>query len=141
MDRRTASKNPFAPFVVNIVFAREISPPPNEAPIHWKLVTTLPVTNLEQALKILNLYKLRWPIESYHFTLKSGCRVEELQLEDAANIHRALALYCVVAWHLQYITHQARAHPNEPATSILNPNEIEVLNISRPIRKTKHPHP
>ena len=41
-------------------------------------------------------YTYRWRIERYHFTLKSGCRLEDLQLETAERLRRALALYAIV---------------------------------------------
>ncbi|MCP6760168.1 MAG: hypothetical protein NHB32_15780 [Fischerella sp. CENA71] len=37
----------------------------------------------------------RWLIERYHYCLKSGCRIEQLQLEDGERIKRALATYAI----------------------------------------------
>jgi len=45
-------------------------------------------------------YARRWLVERYHYVLKSGCRVEELQLGAADRLERALALYSIVAWRL-----------------------------------------
>ena len=38
-----------------------------------------------------------WLIERFHFVLKSGCRFEDLQLENAERLKRALG---IVAWRL-----------------------------------------
>jgi len=35
-------------------------------------------------------YSYRWLIERFHFALKSGCNIEQLQLESADRIMRAL---------------------------------------------------
>ena len=51
-------------------------------------------------------------IERYHYVLKSGCGVEELQLETAPRIEKALAVYCIVAWQILFLTYEARNNPN-----------------------------
>ena len=79
--------------VVNVLLAQEENPPPREKSVKWLLLTTLPVTNLDQAVQCLEWYTARWLIERYHYTLKSGCRLEQLQLEQAHRIEKALATY------------------------------------------------
>ncbi len=69
--------------------------------------------------------------------LKSGCRVEQLQLESAARLQRALATYVIVAWRLLWITYQARAFPDQPADSVLAPHEWQALSCR--IHKTSIP--
>ena len=49
-------------------------------------------------------YSYRWLIERYHYVLKSGCRLEQLQLEKADMIERALYTYTIVAWRLLWMT-------------------------------------
>ena len=93
------------PMVVNVLLAQEENPPPREKPVKWLLLTTLPVTNLDQAVQCLEWYTARWLIERYHYTLKSGCRLEQLQLEQADRIEKALATYAIVAWRLLWLTY------------------------------------
>ena len=114
-----------------VVQARQTDTPPlGEKPIVWWLLTTIAVRDLETAREILRWYTLRWRIERFHYTLKSGCRIEELQLRTFERQERALALYSVIAWRLQYITYLARTHPTLPASSCLSSVEIDVLNAS-----------
>ncbi len=40
-------------------------------------------------MSCLRWYNYRWLIERYHYVLKIGCRLEQLQLETADRIHRA----------------------------------------------------
>ncbi|MUL39559.1 hypothetical protein BWI75_25725 [Gloeocapsopsis sp. AAB1 = 1H9] len=54
----------------------------------------------------------RWLIERYHYTLKSGCGIEKLQLETARRINMTLATYSIVAWRLLWLTYEARANPD-----------------------------
>lgn len=39
-------------------------------------------------MQCLRWYSYRWLSERYHYVLKSGCRLEQLQLETAERIHR-----------------------------------------------------
>ncbi|HEY9728765.1 MAG TPA: IS4 family transposase [Chroococcales cyanobacterium] len=104
---------------VQVVWAIEEHPPSGEKAIAWLLLTTLEVTCFEQAERCLRWYSYRWLIERYHYTLKSGCRLEELQLERADRLERALATYAIVAWRLLWLTYEARCHPTESIEGIL----------------------
>jgi hypothetical protein len=65
---------------LSLVDVREVSPPPDDSdPIHWRLLTTHKVTNLDAARKIVDLYRLRWTIEQFFRTLKTG----SINIEDA----------------------------------------------------------
>jgi hypothetical protein len=52
-------------------------------PIRWLLLTTLAIDSFEQAWQCVRWYSFRWLIERFHFIFKSGCRIEQLQLETA----------------------------------------------------------
>lgn len=107
------------PVTVQVVWAIEEMPPSGETAISWLLLTTLEVTCFEQASRCLRWYSYRWLIERYHYTLKSGCRLEQLQLETADRLERALATYAIVAWRLLWLTYEARCHPTESIEGIL----------------------
>ena len=67
-------------------------------------------------------------IERYHYVLKSGCRVEHLQLINRRNEwEKALATYAIVAWRLLWLTYQARQHPELPCDTILETHEWQSL--------------
>jgi hypothetical protein len=57
---------------LTVVDVRETSIPPDGKPIHWRLLTTRSVTNLTEARRIVELYRMRWGIEEYFHTLKTG---------------------------------------------------------------------
>jgi len=77
------------------------------------LLTTVPVTASTEAKQMINWYTKRWLIERFHYTLKSGCRIEELQLQEKERLERAIAVYAMVAWRLLWITYEAREYPDE----------------------------
>jgi Domain of unknown function (DUF4338)/Transposase DNA-binding len=70
----------------------EVEAPQGLEPVEWMLLTNVPVESPEDALKIIQWYALRFQIEVYHRTLKSGCKIEERQLGSAERIESCLAL-------------------------------------------------
>src|SRR5205823_1807596 len=69
------------PVPVQAVLVTEVEAPAGVKPLQWLLLTTLPVSSFEEALRVVRWYGYRWRLERYHFVLKSGCQLEELQLE------------------------------------------------------------
>jgi hypothetical protein len=109
------------------VLAREDDPPAEVEPIEWLLLSSLPVSNLDEASERVQWYSGRWLAEIYHKVLKSGCRIETRQLETAANLKRYLALDGVVAWQVLYLTMLGRQLPNVPCTAVLEAHEWQAL--------------
>ncbi|MGC1527681.1 MAG: IS4 family transposase, partial [Phormidesmis sp.] len=72
-------------------------------------------------------YSYRWLIERYHFTLKSGCKIEDLQLQHRHRLLKALATYSIVAWRLMTMTYQARLTPDVSCEVIFTPTEWKLL--------------
>lgn len=83
------------------------------------LLTTLPAEDLATAEMVLRYYSHRWRVERDHYVLKSGCHVEDLQLETFDRLERALAVYRIVAWRLLWLTYLARKQPDQPCTTVL----------------------
>jgi len=119
------------------VLAQETNPPEGERPIAWLLLTTYPLLNEQDAVTSLQWYTKRWLIERFHYTLKSGCQIEELQLEERVRIERALAVYSIVAWRILWMTYQAREQPTSLCTEILKEDEWKVLSMYS--NHTHHP--
>ena len=122
------------------VEAKEEKPPQGVTPIRWILLTTVPVSTFTDAKKVIDWYTKRWLIERFHYTLKSGCKIEELQLQEKERLERALSTYSIVACKLLWMTHEAREHPDESYSKIITDEEWEVLcagtNSSKKIPKT-----
>jgi hypothetical protein len=123
---RNTAKN-LEPVVVWAVYALEEEPPVGLAPISWMLLTTIPVTTLEESIEKIQYYTCRWSIELLFKILKSGCRIEELQLETGARLRRCLAIYSVVAWRVLFLTMQSRQQPEMSCEVILGPEEWQAL--------------
>jgi len=117
------------PVTWTLVEAREIKAPAGVTPLNWLLWTTEPATTLDKVLEILRLYKLRWHIEDFHLTLKSGCRAEALELETAERLTKALTIYSAVAVRILMLRDLARQEPNTPCTAILSDDAWKALWI------------
>jgi hypothetical protein len=109
------------------VWAVETSPPPGVEAVEWLLLTSVPLTSTDEALELLAWYAARWGIEVWHKVLKSGCRIEEKQLESADRLKRCLALYSVIAWRILYATMLSRVVPDVPCTVLLDQDEWQGL--------------
>src|SRR6266545_1603014 len=109
------------------VWACETNPPPGVEAVEWLLLTTVPISSTTEALSRLEWYAARWGIEVWHKVLKSGCRIEDRQLETADRLIRCLTLYSVIAWRILYATMLARAAPDVPCTVLLDAEEWQAL--------------
>jgi Transposase DNA-binding/Transposase Tn5 dimerisation domain len=121
------SKEKLPNITVWAVWAIETTPPPGVAPVEWLLLTTVPITSTVEALSGLEWYAARWGIEVWHKVLKSGCRIEDRQLEAAERLIRCLTLYSVIAWRIVYAAMLARAVPDLPCTVLLDADEWQGL--------------
>lgn len=100
----------------NMVLVQEVHGPDDGTDVSWMLMTTLPIDTVEDVLRVIDFYVVRWTIEVWFRTLKTGCRVEELQLETRARLQNCLAFYNIIAWRVLFLTLQNRAAPDQPCT-------------------------
>jgi hypothetical protein len=96
---------------VNVVLVEETNPPEGQTPIQWILITSLPIDTLEQVQQIVAYYCIRWQIEVYFRTLKSGCRIESRYFERLGRVLNCVAVYSIVAWKVLYLCRLSRACP------------------------------
>lgn len=118
----------YPPLSLTVIHAREHGKPDGRKPIHWKLLTDLPVADLPAAIEKLQWYAQRWKIETFHKVLKSGCRVEEAKLRTAERLTNLIAVFCIVAWRVFWLTMVNRTNPNSMAETAFTTTEIEILD-------------
>lgn len=114
---------------LNAVLVEEVHPPEGEEAISWLLFTDLSVTTLEDAKAVLEIYRTRWEIETFHKLLKSACDVEMAQLEDASRLKKLITTMSVVAWRLHVLVKLQREMPEAPCTELLTKDEWQTLYI------------
>jgi hypothetical protein len=94
---RETRKTCRAPVPMAYVDLREETPPEGEKPVHWRLLTTLQVDTVGDALDIAARYARRWTIEELFRTMKrKGFDIESLAIRDTAPRNR-LVLACFIA--------------------------------------------
>ncbi|MFC3314914.1 IS4 family transposase [Falsigemmobacter intermedius] len=120
---------------LQIIHAEELNPPEGRSPIFWKLITNLPVATHADAVHKLEWYALRWKIETFFRTLKTGCRIEELRLATADRLANCIALCCVVAWRVTWLTMLSRETPVSDPAAVFTDEERHLLECATPDRK------
>jgi len=120
---------------VYFVSAVEIDPPPGQEGISWQLLTNVPTESFEDAVTRIAWYTQRWKIETFHRTLKSGCKVEELQSETAEKLKKLIAIYSIIALQIMHLSYAARTRPDETCEEYLTESEWKILH--RVANKTK----
>jgi len=114
---------------VTAILAREEQPPAGEKPIEWRLLTNRSAETLETVVELIDWYRRRWLIEIFFRILKSGCRVEALQLCSLERLERALVIYLIIAWRILHWVTWGRECPDLPCEVIFDPEEWQAAWI------------
>jgi hypothetical protein len=77
---------------MQVVLVEEVGGPDDGTAVSWLLLTSLPAATLAEALLVVDYYVARWLVEVYFRVLKTGCRVEEMQLETTARLKNCLGI-------------------------------------------------
>jgi Transposase DDE domain len=126
---------------------REVKAPRGEEPIHWRLLTTHTVDDVDKARQVIAWYSLRWNIEQLFRTLKSqGLDVESSMLEDGTALERLVMLGIVAATKtMQLVLARDPATPALPVERVFDQQEIAVIKALQPrlegrTEKQRNPH-
>ncbi len=115
------------PMTVWVMRVWEEQAPEGEEPLEWILLTSVPTTTLEEAWERVDWYQCRWLVEDYHQCLKSGCRIEQRQLQTVDGLMRLLGLLSPLAVRLLQVRALAREEPERPAHEVIEPLMLAVL--------------
>ena len=118
---------PDEPILMWFVELKEEHPPQGVEPLYWVLLTSEVITSLTAAQQCLRYYQLRWGVEEYHKSLKTGCRVEHRYYETAARLERVTGLLAVLAVRLLQIRSLADESPNQLAQEVVPAAWVDVL--------------
>jgi Transposase Tn5 dimerisation domain len=118
----------YPPLSLTVIHAWERGKPKDRKPICWNLLTNLPVNDLESTIEKVDWYAQRWKIETFHKILKSGCRAEDAKLRTAARLTNLIAVFCIIAWRVFWLTMVHRTNPKTPADAVFTETELKILN-------------
>lgn len=104
----------------NVVLVEEVGGPEDGTDVSWLLITSLPIDTLEEIQLVMTDYVARWTIEVYFRVFKTGCKVEEIQLETLSRLKNCLAFYKIIAWRIMFLTHLNRDSPSLPCDVVFD---------------------
>jgi hypothetical protein len=129
--------NPLADVSVNVVVVHEPNPPGGEPPVEWILLTSLPIETLDQVRQVIQNYCVRWMIEVFFRTLKSGCRVEARRFETVDRFLPCLAIYLIVTWRTLFVCRLGREFPEISCEAVFEPAEWQ--SVYHVVKREKPP--
>jgi hypothetical protein len=128
---------------------REVSPPPGQAGLHWRLLTTHQVEDAAQAWAVADLYRRRWAIEQLFRTLKTqGFDIEGLRIEDPGPRDKLVMATLIAAVVIQQLVHARDGGPGplRPCTDAFEPEDLPLIEafcarLQGKTERQKNPHP
>ena len=115
---------------VNVLWIVEEHPPKGVDALEWILLTSEPLKNGEAAMAVARHYCGRWKIEEWHKALKTGCKIEDRQLEDWGRLAVLLAIFSVIAWRLLVLRDAARAGEDCPPDALSKEDRTILRKLS-----------
>lgn len=112
---------------LTFIVARELNPPAGEDPIDWRLWTTLSAPTIDDAIRIIRIYKARWRIEELFKALKTGCGFGSTRFESRGTSSRALALQLPIAVGLLRLRALGTIGESTRGTNVLDASQLAVL--------------
>jgi hypothetical protein len=112
---------------VNVVIAEEQGPPNKESKIYWILLTSETIDRKEDCLEIMRYYQNRWLIEEFHKGLKTGCKIEDRQLQTREQLEKVLGMFSIICYNLLLMRYEERK--GSIGEIVLNPTQVKFLKI------------
>jgi hypothetical protein len=132
---------------LTLVDVREVDPQPGTEPLHWRLLTTHPVVNTEEAWRIVEWYKRRWLIEQFFRVLKTqGLRLEDSQIATADRILKLVVIAAKAAVITIQLLQARDGRGHQPVRLAFDANEVATLDalnqkLEAQSRRLRNPHP
>jgi len=132
---------------LNLVDVRELVPPADGEPLRWRLLTTHSVTDPEQARSITDLYRLRWRIEEFFHTLKTGgFDIEDADIGDPWAMTNFAAAATIGAVTVMQLVRARDGTTDQPLTDAFEPGDEVILEavsakLEGKTARQKNPHP
>lgn len=96
--------------------------------IYWRILTTHPVTSVQEAMQIIEWYKQRWHIEQIHRLLKTeGFRIESSQLEQGWAIRKLTLLAMMATLRILQMMLAYEDDNEQPIDEVFDKSEQECL--------------
>lgn len=125
---RPKNQQQLEPVEIYVIEVREEHPPQGIEPLCWRLLSSMPICNNEQAQEMILFYTYTWIIERFLFVLKQGFLIEDRQMEDQSALQNAIVLDSWPAIQICALQYQAINYPQTPVERVgINPQEVNLL--------------
>jgi hypothetical protein len=132
---------------LTLVEVREVDPPSDATPAHWRLLTTHSVADATDARRIADFYRQRWIIEQLFRTLKTqGFDVEALRVAAGGPLEKLVAASLVAAVTVLQLVRERDGAAKRPLEDALDPQDRPVIeavsaSLEGKTARQKNPHP
>jgi hypothetical protein len=130
-----------------LVDVREVSTPQDGKPLHWRLVTTHTVTDLAEARRIVDLYRMRWSIEEYFRLLKTaGFDIEDADIGDPQAMIKFVTAAAIAAIIVMQLVKARDGTTDQQLSDAFEPDDQPILEalsarLEGATELQKNPHP
>jgi Transposase DDE domain len=137
-----------ATVAVSVVDVRETAAPADGSePIHWRLLTTHAASDLGQARRVIDLYRLRWIIEEFFRTLKTaGFDIEAADIGNPQAMINFVAAATIAAVTVKQLVQARDGKTDQLLTDAFDPDDQPVLEavstkLAGKTERQRNPHP
>jgi Transposase DDE domain len=118
---------------LRLVDVREVDPPEEAEPLHWRLVTTHEIGDAAKAWQVVAWYQARWIIEQLFRVMKSqGLQLEDSQLATGERLVKLAAATTSAACIDMQLVQERDGRHQLPASTVFTAPEIETLEALSP---------
>jgi hypothetical protein len=142
----SASKETAPSTKLYLIEAKEINCEARDK-ICWRLLTTIPVENIEMAMCCIDWYSWRWTIEEvFRIVKKEGFNIEASELESAASVRKLclMIMEVVIKLFLMRIAYNEPELPMEADTCFSKEEqdcmELQIKKLEGKTDKLKNPY-
>ena len=132
---------------LSIVEAREIDPPADVTPAHWRLLTTHTVATLADAKQIICFYRQRWTIEQLFRVMKTkGFNIEAVRMVGEEPFENLVTATLIAAIQVLQMVRARDGTGARPLEDVFDPQDQPALEaicatLEGKTAPQQNPHP
>jgi hypothetical protein len=109
------------------VEVRELNGPKEDA-VLWRILTTYEITTYEEAVTIVNKYRMRWYIEQlFRLLKKKGFQIESSELESGWALRKLTVMILNSALRVMQMLLAYNNEESQPIEQVFNEEEVQCL--------------